>query len=119
MCDTNMLVHNRSCPELRCLLCCPPPPPSLRIFFFLARSLSLALPVRIRQVVALIKKNEVPMPITLSIGDGANDVTMIQEAHIGIGISGNEGMQAVQVLSTRACVCSLGAGRAVPGRSDR
>ena len=37
------------------------------------------------------------MPITLAIGDGANDVTMIQEAHIGIGISGNEGMQAVQV----------------------
>eukprot|EP01135_Chromosphaera_perkinsii_P001852 Nk52_evm1s212 gene=Nk52_evmTU1s212 len=32
---------------------------------------------------------------TLSIGDGANDVSMIQEAHIGIGISGKEGMQAV------------------------
>ena len=30
------------------------------------------------------------------IGDGANDVPMIQEAHIGIGISGNEGMQAVR-----------------------
>jgi hypothetical protein len=57
------------------------------------RSLTAALP----QVVALIKKHEVPMPITLAIGDGANDVTMIQEAHIGIGISGNEGMQAVQV----------------------
>jgi len=33
--------------------------------------------------------------ITLSIGDGANDVNMINEAHIGIGIYGNEGMQAV------------------------
>lgn len=33
--------------------------------------------------------------ITLSIGDGANDVSMIQSAHIGVGISGNEGMQAV------------------------
>lgn len=33
--------------------------------------------------------------ITLSIGDGANDVSMIQAAHIGIGISGQEGMQAV------------------------
>ncbi|KAG2689641.1 hypothetical protein I3760_09G147800 [Carya illinoinensis] len=32
---------------------------------------------------------------TLAIGDGANDVGMIQEAHIGIGISGMEGMQAV------------------------
>ncbi|XP_058227239.1 probable phospholipid-transporting ATPase 4 isoform X2 [Rhododendron vialii] len=33
--------------------------------------------------------------ITLAIGDGANDVGMIQEADIGIGISGVEGMQAV------------------------
>ncbi|KAH7830451.1 putative phospholipid-transporting ATPase VD [Monocercomonoides exilis] len=33
--------------------------------------------------------------ITLSIGDGANDVPMIQRAHVGVGISGNEGMQAV------------------------
>ncbi|KAM9731066.1 phospholipid-transporting ATPase VB isoform 1-T3 [Dama dama] len=32
---------------------------------------------------------------TLSIGDGANDVSMIQAADIGIGISGQEGMQAV------------------------
>ncbi|KAI9657459.1 MAG: hypothetical protein M1821_003141 [Bathelium mastoideum] len=33
--------------------------------------------------------------ITLSIGDGANDVAMIQEAHIGVGIAGEEGRQAV------------------------
>ncbi|XP_072612812.1 phospholipid-transporting ATPase VB isoform X6 [Vulpes vulpes] len=33
--------------------------------------------------------------MTLSIGDGANDVSMIQAADIGIGISGQEGMQAV------------------------
>ena len=32
--------------------------------------------------------------ITLSIGDGANDVSMIRAAHIGVGISGVEGMQA-------------------------
>ncbi|KAM7274555.1 hypothetical protein ACFE04_016421 [Oxalis oulophora] len=32
---------------------------------------------------------------TLAIGDGANDVGMLQEADIGIGISGAEGMQAV------------------------
>ncbi len=30
--------------------------------------------------------------VTLSIGDGANDVPMIRFAHIGIGISGREGM---------------------------
>ncbi|KAA8540273.1 hypothetical protein F0562_024164 [Nyssa sinensis] len=33
--------------------------------------------------------------VTLAIGDGANDVGMIQEADIGVGISGVEGMQAV------------------------
>ncbi|XP_011442077.1 phospholipid-transporting ATPase VD isoform X3 [Magallana gigas] len=33
--------------------------------------------------------------LTLAIGDGANDVSMIQVADIGIGISGQEGMQAV------------------------
>ena len=32
--------------------------------------------------------------ITLAIGDGANDVAMIRAAHVGIGISGNEGLQA-------------------------
>lgn len=32
--------------------------------------------------------------MTLAIGDGANDVAMIQKAHVGIGISGVEGLQA-------------------------
>ena len=31
---------------------------------------------------------------SLLSGDGANDVPMIQSAHIGIGISGQEGLQA-------------------------
>jgi P-type E1-E2 ATPase len=34
--------------------------------------------------------------LVLAIGDGANDVPMIQAANIGIGIYGNEGMNAVQ-----------------------
>lgn len=29
--------------------------------------------------------------MTLAIGDGANDINMIQSAHIGIGIMGKEG----------------------------
>lgn len=33
--------------------------------------------------------------ITLAIGDGANDVAMIQEANVGVGIAGEEGRQAV------------------------
>ena len=32
--------------------------------------------------------------MTLSIGDGANDVAMIQEANIGCGLLGHEGSQA-------------------------
>jgi len=36
-----------------------------------------------------------PNKATLSIGDGANDVSMITEANIGVGIQGNEGNQAV------------------------
>ena len=34
--------------------------------------------------------------ITMSIGDGANDVNMITQAHVGIGIEGLEGMQAAR-----------------------
>jgi len=31
--------------------------------------------------------------VTLAIGDGGNDVAMIQKAHVGVGISGKEGLQ--------------------------
>ncbi|RLN95710.1 hypothetical protein BBJ28_00025220, partial [Nothophytophthora sp. Chile5] len=51
-------------------------------------------PAQKAQMVALIKEY-VSGVRTLAIGDGANDVSMIQEAHIGVGISGQEGMQAV------------------------
>lgn len=33
--------------------------------------------------------------ICLAVGDGANDVGMIQAANVGVGISGFEGQQAV------------------------
>ncbi|KAG3025734.1 Phospholipid-transporting ATPase 3 [Phytophthora cactorum] len=41
------------------------------------------------------KKGKGEQPITLAIGDGANDVSMIQTAHVGVGICGKEGVQAV------------------------
>ena len=47
------------------------------------------------QIVKLIK-NGCANSRTLSIGDGANDVNMICEAHIGVGIAGVEGQQAVR-----------------------
>ncbi|XP_026540754.1 phospholipid-transporting ATPase ID-like [Notechis scutatus] len=50
-------------------------------------------PLQKAQVVELVKKYR--NAVTLAIGDGANDVGMIKTAHIGVGISGQEGMQAV------------------------
>lgn len=46
-------------------------------------------------VVQLVK-TRYPEKSTLAIGDGANDVSMITAAHIGIGISGLEGQQAAR-----------------------
>uniref|UniRef100_A0A671T9H0 Phospholipid-transporting ATPase n=1 Tax=Sinocyclocheilus anshuiensis TaxID=1608454 RepID=A0A671T9H0_9TELE len=50
-------------------------------------------PLQKAQVVELVKKHK--KAVTLAIGDGANDVSMVKTAHIGVGISGQEGMQAV------------------------
>lgn len=50
-------------------------------------------PLQKALVVDLVKRHK--KVITLSIGDGANDVSMLKMAHIGVGISGQEGMQAV------------------------
>ncbi|KAJ1820757.1 phospholipid transporting ATPase [Coemansia sp. RSA 2598] len=50
-------------------------------------------PLQKALVVRLVKESL--GTLCLSIGDGANDVSMIQEADVGIGISGEEGLQAV------------------------
>ncbi|XP_033991200.1 probable phospholipid-transporting ATPase VD isoform X2 [Trematomus bernacchii] len=50
-------------------------------------------PLQKSQVVRLVRDQLAVM--TLAVGDGANDVSMIQVADVGIGISGQEGMQAV------------------------
>lgn len=50
-------------------------------------------PLQKAQVVGLIKRGKNAM--TMAIGDGANDVSMIQAADVGVGIAGQEGMQAV------------------------
>ena len=46
----------------------------------------------VRQIRTKVKKS-----MTLAIGDGANDISMIQEAHVGIGVSGKEGLQAARI----------------------
>ncbi|KAM1706292.1 hypothetical protein EV1_027942 [Malus domestica] len=50
-------------------------------------------PLQKAGIVALVKNRTADM--TLAIGDGANDVSMIQMADVGVGISGQEGRQAV------------------------
>ena len=52
-------------------------------------------PLQKSQMVKMMKNFD-KNSITLAIGDGGNDVPMIMEAHIGIGIYGEEGLRAVQ-----------------------
>lgn len=51
-------------------------------------------PLQKASIVRLVRVNK--SAISLAIGDGANDVSMIQEAHVGVGISGEEGLQAAR-----------------------
>jgi len=53
------------------------------------------------QVVSLIKRKG--KWITLAVGDGTNDVPMIMEAHIGVGVQGKEGTQAVRSADYAVC----------------
>ncbi|CAK9196636.1 unnamed protein product [Sphagnum troendelagicum] len=50
-------------------------------------------PLQKAGIVSLVKRKSKEM--TLAVGDGANDVSMIQMADVGVGISGQEGRQAV------------------------
>ena len=54
-------------------------------------------PIQKAEMVELVQ--EYTQAISLAIGDGANDVAMIQKAQVGVGISGNEGLQAVSFKS--------------------
>jgi P-type E1-E2 ATPase len=70
------------------------------IFIELALKASSVLACRVSpkqkaQIVQLVRR-AVPSAVTLAIGDGANDVNMISEAHVGVGISGLEGQQAAR-----------------------
>jgi phospholipid-transporting ATPase len=53
------------------------------------------------QVVSLIKRKG--NWITLAVGDGTNDVPMLMEAHIGVGVQGKEGTQAVRSSDYAIC----------------
>lgn len=52
-------------------------------------------PLQKALVVKMVKRKE-KRSLLLAVGDGANDVSMIQAAHVGVGINGLEGMQAAR-----------------------
>lgn len=54
-----------------------------------------ASPSQKAAMVSAVRK-KVKTAITLAIGDGANDIAMIQSADVGIGITGREGLQAAR-----------------------
>jgi len=71
-----------------------------KIFLNIAKNASSVIccrvsPIQKAQVVKMMKNFDKDS-VTLAVGDGGNDVSMIMEAHIGVGIYGEEGMRAVQ-----------------------
>jgi magnesium-transporting ATPase (P-type) len=75
-------------------------PDNLKYFISVAKTcnaviVSRSSPAQKAEVVRLIKQDD-KESITLAIGDGANDVSMILQADIGIGIYGKEGERAAQ-----------------------
>ena len=71
-----------------------------KIFLNIAKNASSVIccrvsPIQKAQVVKMMKNFDKDS-VTLAVGDGGNDVSMIMEAHIGVGIHGEEGMRAVQ-----------------------
>ena len=78
----------------KAVICCTSPVPPIQPLPRLTSFLGRVSPLQKALVVKLVKKNT--SSILLAIGDGANDVSMIQAAHVGIGISGVEGLQAAR-----------------------
>ena len=71
-----------------------------KLFMMIAKDAASVICCRVspsqKSKVVLMMKRFHPRAVTLAIGDGGNDVPMIMEAHIGVGIYGEEGMRAVQ-----------------------
>jgi magnesium-transporting ATPase (P-type) len=71
---------------------------SMEMFRSLVRDMSTVIACRVSplqkaSLVRMIKTGQ-GKPVTLAIGDGANDIGMINEAKVGVGICGNEGRHA-------------------------
>jgi phospholipid-translocating P-type ATPase (flippase) len=74
-------------------------PEQTDMFLYIGKAVRSVISCRLtpnqkESVVHLIKTNTVPKATCLAIGDGANDVSMILEGDVGVGIFGKEGRQA-------------------------
>jgi phospholipid-transporting ATPase len=58
-------------------------------------------PIQKAEIVEEVKTRT--QEVTLAIGDGANDVAMIRAANVGVGISGQEGLQAAHSADYAIC----------------
>ncbi|XP_072939136.1 phospholipid-transporting ATPase IF-like [Epargyreus clarus] len=91
--DLTLIVDGTS---MSCILDTPAAPKFVDISLKCNAVLCCRLsPIQKAKIVKLIK-NSSERPITAAIGDGANDISMIQEAHVGFGIFGKEGHQAAR-----------------------
>lgn len=85
----------------------------LLFFVLISHRAGRVSPLQKALVVKLVKKNQ--KSILLAIGDGANDVSMIQAAHVGVGISGLEVRSVDYRLVTVAhFLCRVSKLRALP-----
>ncbi|XP_068632358.1 phospholipid-transporting ATPase IF-like [Battus philenor] len=91
--DLTLIVDGTS---MSCILDTPAAPAFVEVSLKCSAVLCCRLsPIQKAKIVKLIK-NSPTRPITAAIGDGANDISMIQEAHVGFGIFGKEGHQAAR-----------------------
>lgn len=82
-------------PRVDSVICCrASPAQKARLVRAIRETLSPAVSGRVSMFRTLLGG---PNPLTLAIGDGANDLAMLAEAHVGVGISGKEGLQAARV----------------------
>ena len=83
ICAYNYYVHFHVCTSIYVHVC--------RCTCTFTQKCLPSLTVPQASVVGLVKTGLKQM--TLAVGDGANDVSMIQTANVGVGIAGKEGMQ--------------------------
>ncbi|ODQ80800.1 hypothetical protein BABINDRAFT_166381 [Babjeviella inositovora NRRL Y-12698] len=84
---TTLMELERDCPAMSLLveLCCKTD----------AAVVCRASPAQKAHMVSAVRTLK-PESVTLAVGDGANDIAMIQSADIGVGITGKEGLQAAR-----------------------